>query len=294
MEHAAATKSVKLGPPGYTYRVLEGLIVPEYTTPYSYYLSRTLETRAGDICFVSFPRSGSTWLSYILLLIVGDGEEPVGTLWRNTPWVASAWPYRWSRAVLDRLPAPRLFRSHMPYHMALGGEPRKCPCKYVYIARNPKDVAVSYYHFERGKEWAGGYLGSWSDWLEMFVDGRVQRGDWFDHVLGWWSNRDAENIHFLKYEHLKKDIGATIDGLAEFLERPLDPATRRRIVEKVTFRNMRRNRFTDLHDVPGYENFYRNGTSRSWRQQFTPEQAERFDRLYETRMAGSGLTFQDG
>jgi hypothetical protein len=36
------------------------------------------------------------------------------------------------------MPSPRIFKSHMPHGKALGGGPRKAPCRYIYIARNPK------------------------------------------------------------------------------------------------------------------------------------------------------------
>jgi hypothetical protein len=66
-------------------------------------------------------------------------------------------------------------------------------------------VCASYYCFERGKSWSGYYDSGWDHWLGMFRAGRVQRGDWFDHALGWWPHRDAENILFLRYEDLKHD-----------------------------------------------------------------------------------------
>lgn len=52
-----------------------------------------------------------------------------------------------SKPVIDLLPSPRLMVSHLPYHVIPKGKDDSTACKYIYIARNPRDVAVSYYHF---------------------------------------------------------------------------------------------------------------------------------------------------
>lgn len=38
-----------------------------------------------------------------------------------------------SREEVDALPSPRIFKSHMPHHMALAGGPAHSPCKYIYV-----------------------------------------------------------------------------------------------------------------------------------------------------------------
>ena len=48
------------------------------------------------------------------------------------------------------MPSPRAMKSHINYNMMPGGEPAKSPAKYIYVARNPIDVAVSlFYHTRR-------------------------------------------------------------------------------------------------------------------------------------------------
>lgn len=99
-------------------------------------------------------------------------------------WVENSWIYLCSEADYEAASEPRVFKGHMPYDMALGGVPAGNKARYVYIARNPKDVVTSHYRFESGKSWTGFY-GGWEHWLGMSVDGHVQRGDWFHHVLSW-------------------------------------------------------------------------------------------------------------
>lgn len=68
-EHAEDLEGLKIGEHGYKYRLLEGRVMPTYVTPNRYALSRRIETKPTDICFISFPKSGLTWLSYILVLM---------------------------------------------------------------------------------------------------------------------------------------------------------------------------------------------------------------------------------
>jgi len=291
--HAESFDDLQFGEYGYKYRLLDGVMMPPYITKNRYRVSRTLETRIDDLCYTSYPKSGSTWLAYILVLILNDGEAPEGTTLRNClHWVASSWTYPRDEHELRDLPSPRIFKSHMPYQMALGGGPEQSPCKYVYIARNPKDVAVSYYFFEREKSWSGNYSGPWEHWLRLFSEGRVQRGDWFDHVLGWWRARTLENVLFLKYEDLCRDFLGEVDRLARFLGRPLSPATLERIREKTAFGAMRSTDFSNMHEIREFTGFFREGRIGSWKEQFTPAESKTFDELCARRLGGSGLDFE--
>jgi len=290
--HAEVLADIRVGEHGYKYRLVDGRVMPPYVTPQRYELARTIETRPGDVCYTSYPKSGSPWLANVLYLLLHGGEMPRGRTLRSCLyWLESSWPYPCARASVDAAPSPRIFKSHMPYPMAVAGGPENSPCKFVYIARNPKDVAVSYYHFESEKEWSGRYAGPWSHWLDMFLEGRVQRGDWFEHVLGWWRHRELPNLLFLTFEELLTDFAGTVDRLIRFVDLDCPPAVVARVLERSTFEAMKRNSFSDHQEIAELEGFFREGRIGSWKEEFTVAQSERFDRLYAERMAGSGLDF---
>ncbi|KAJ1963395.1 hypothetical protein GGI12_002081 [Dipsacomyces acuminosporus] len=286
-KHAEVMDDLIIGDFGYKYRILDGVCMPPYVTPKRYELSRTIKTNDTDICFVSFPKSGSTWLSYILVLLTGNKGS---TLRDSLHWVESSWTYPRSKEDLENAKPPRIFKSHMPYQMALGGVPAENPCKYIYIARNPKDVCASYFHFESEKSWSGYYQGGWDHWFQMFVEGKVQRGDWFNHVVSWWEHRDCDNVLFLKYEDLKKNTGAELAKLAEFLGIELAPEDLERIKSEVGFSSMKSTEFSSLKDVKEFNTFFRKGQVGSWKEMFTVKQSELFDQLCKDRLP-SDLTF---
>lgn len=277
---------------GYRYRTIDEIMMPPYVTERRYEHSRTIQTRSDDICFGSYPKSGSTWLSQIILLLLNGGKNPDnGSLREHMIWAESSWPYPIPVDQVESIASPRIFKSHMPYQMAVGGDPKSQPAKYIYILRNPKDVCVSYYHFETGKAWAGDFDCSWDRWFELFLDGQVQRGNWFDHVLSWWNQRDLSNLLIMKYEDLLLDFNAHVQRLAGYLDIDLPTEMLSEVKRLSSFEAMKASEFSNMHQVEQLETFYRKGKIGSWRKHFSAEQDARFNEVTEQRLGSSELTF---
>uniref|UniRef100_A0A670IBW0 Sulfotransferase n=1 Tax=Podarcis muralis TaxID=64176 RepID=A0A670IBW0_PODMU len=105
------------------------------------------EIRDSDVFLVTYPKSGTIWTQNILSLIYHeghrDGTEKVYLLDR-APWLE----YNVRNVDYVSRPSPRLFASHLPYYLVPKGL-RNIRAKVVYVARNPKDVLVSFYHFSK-------------------------------------------------------------------------------------------------------------------------------------------------
>ena len=70
------------------------------------------------------------------------------------------------------LPSPRLIKSHLTYSTTPRSANKDDQCKYIYIARNPKDVAVSYFHFTDYLNLFGtDYNGPWEFFAKLFIEG---------------------------------------------------------------------------------------------------------------------------
>lgn len=73
----------------------------------------------------------------------------------------------------------------------------------VYVARNPKDALVSYYHHNKLIK-LHDYRGNLETFAEYFMNGTVLHGPFFGHILEAWAKRDHPNLLFLFYEDMKK------------------------------------------------------------------------------------------
>ena len=214
------------------------------------------------------------------------------------PWLEAEWPVVIPIKAYDEMPSPRFFKTHSPYHMMAGGLPHASPGKHVYVARNPKDVAVSYYYHMR-MFYMLEFSGTWDEFYQLYKSGEVIIGSWFDHVLEWWKHRDAENILFLKYEDMKKDHRGAVKKIAEFMGYHPKEEVIDTIVEKSTFQSMKENPTANPNMAewpmptfkPGEQPFLRKGVVGDWKNHFTPEQNAEFDAIYAKNMKGSGLEF---
>ena len=81
---------------------------------------------------------------------------------------------------VEELPTPRTFQSHFRYDNMPCGLPSTTPCKYIYVTRNPKDLAVSYYHHHRGFKSTYRVELTWESFFNKFASGWVDFGSYFE------------------------------------------------------------------------------------------------------------------
>ncbi|XP_063123906.1 sulfotransferase 1C2A-like isoform X1 [Rattus norvegicus] len=173
---------------------------------------------------------------------------------------------------------------------------RKFTNIYLYVARNAKDCMVSYYHFYRMSQVLPN-PGTWNEYFETFINGKVSCGSWFDHVKGWWEIRDRYQILFLFYEDMKRDPKREIQKVMQFMGKNLDEEVVDKIVLETSFEKMKDNPLTNFSTIPktimdqSISPFMRKGIVGDWKNHFTVAQNERFDEIYEQKMDGTSLNF---
>ena len=279
----------------FKYRIVHGLVTPPICgaiiSQQRMEDLKNFHLEEDDVFVVTYPKSGTTWLQQITRLIRNEGEEDGQSVVDSVPWLEAL-------NHDNRLPSLRVFKSHSSYDMMPGGLPHTTPAKYIYAARNPKDVAVSMYYHTRGfKQFK--YNGCWNDFFQLFLSGRIGAGLWFDHVLDWWKRKDEENVLFLKYEDMKRDLPETVRIVADFMGHSLKPEVVDKIVERSTFESMKANPDTNYsfwaeHHNTDTPQFMRKGIVGDWKSHFTPEQNIKFDKVYAEKLKGSGLEFDFG
>ncbi|MBK8010274.1 MAG: sulfotransferase domain-containing protein [Deltaproteobacteria bacterium] len=192
------------------------------------------ESRPDDVFVSSYPRSGTTWVQFILYLLTSDRRVDFRHISEVQPWFERSLALG-SRTAADfrERPSPRVFKSHLPRRWL----PKTG--RFVYVFRRVEDVLVSYYEFYRSHL---AYADDFGSFVERFVAGRLQYGSWWKHVFGWMRFRDDPTVKILRYEDLKRAPDRVISELATFLMpgHKLERAVLDDVLEKARFDSMKR------------------------------------------------------
>uniref|UniRef100_A0A1A9YUJ0 Sulfotransferase domain-containing protein n=1 Tax=Glossina morsitans morsitans TaxID=37546 RepID=A0A1A9YUJ0_GLOMM len=87
--------------------------------------------------------------------------------------------------------------------------------KIIYVFRNPKDAAVSYFH-----HWCGmvGYKGTKEDFVQSYINSHVNFNHFWPHILDFWQMRHDPQVFFTSYERMKNDLATVIKDVCHFLD----------------------------------------------------------------------------
>ncbi|XP_061446640.1 sulfotransferase 1A1-like [Rhineura floridana] len=258
------------------------------------------QAHPGDLLISTYPKSGTTWISEVIDLIYKGGDvekcrhQPI---YLRVPFLEfSVHGVPSGIELLKKAPRPCLIKTHLPVQLLPKSFWEK-DCKMIYVARNAKDVAVSYYYFYQMAK-VHPDPGTWDEFLEKFMAGDISFGSWYDHVKGWWDKRKEQRMLYLLYEDMKEDPQREIRKVMEFLERPPDDRLVEEIAHHTSFKEMSQNQMANYTSIPTsimdhkISPFMRKGITGDWKNQFTVAQNERFDADYQRQMEGTTLHFR--
>ncbi|XP_054923358.1 3-beta-hydroxysteroid sulfotransferase-like [Dermacentor andersoni] len=281
------------------YQIIDG--VPRCISINPDRLRENLKFRAlnGDVVQSTFPKSGTHWLLYITHLILREGQpitsyEEFSKEWRFLEYMDIK---DWTSS----LPL-RSFATHL----ALDKQSMTEEGKYVYIARNPWDVCVSFYNMATNIRSPEFQDGTFEDLVDVFVSGNFGYGDYFEHVAAGYALREQPNVFFTTYEELKKNTREVVLRLAYFLGEQYglaleeDEVSLQKLLERLQPDYMRSvvvldfsgkgnpqwdevlssRKFTCNEGYEGDENkysFVRSGKVGGWKDYFTPDLLRRME-----------------
>ncbi|XP_072250815.1 sulfotransferase 2B1-like isoform X2 [Leuresthes tenuis] len=246
-----------------------------------------------DVFAVTYPKSGTIWMQEILPLVLNGGDlTPVHTIpnWDRVPWLEE----KRLAEVVDQLKSPRALVTHFPYNLM----PRSfhtSKAKVIYVMRNPKDVLVSSYYFHQMATFLED-PGTFDEFLDKFLEGRVLFGKWTDHVKSWRRAELGDRILFITYEDMVQDLPAAIRRMSDFLCRDLSEEVIQKIAEHCSFKTMKGNSMSNFSLVPkeymdcDKSPFLRKGISGDWKNHFSPEQLARFTTGIHKELEGESFS----
>ncbi len=196
--------------------------------------------------------------------------------------------------VVEKMPSPRMIKSHLPYSFlerAISGS----KVKVIVVIRNPKDTIVSFYHFYRANVGLGLFPGPFQEFDEMFMNGQVVYGDWFNYTLEYWNKRNDTNFLVVSYEEMMENPPHVVKQVATFMGDEISDEHATKIAKMTSFGAMKEtiDPFTKERGFTKSEisPFMRKGVVGDWKNYFTVAQNEDFDKIYSEKMAGSGLKY---
>ena len=193
-----------------------------------YYTLGVLGLRNEDIILTSFPKSGNTWIRFFFCNLISlrewDGETVTfPKLDATMPELGVSNLLRsWSHETI-----PRVVKTHKPRWPVFYG------CRSILLVRDPRDVMVSYYHYETDRQDGG----SEDSFPEFIRHPKFGVEAWCQHYASWRSNEAV----LLRYEDLKED---DVSEFCRMLEE-LDVSLGRELIEQAA----KHSRFEEVRKI---------------------------------------------
>uniref|UniRef100_T1GCS6 Sulfotransferase domain-containing protein n=1 Tax=Megaselia scalaris TaxID=36166 RepID=T1GCS6_MEGSC len=236
------------------------------TKCFSKYMDRTLDftCRDDDVWVVTMPKCGTTWMQEAAWLVYNDFNFEMAK----------------AKPIHDR-----------------------SKNKVIYVARNVKDAAISFFHFAKALTV---FRGTKDQFLKAFMEDNIYYCPFWPHILEFYEMRNEKNIFFTTYEKMKTDLRSVIKDLCVFLEKPV-PSNEilEKTVEHLDFKNMKESvtgkHFQKLIDDVKEDNnntsdnfqFWRRGIVGSFKDELTPEQIKMLDDWSRKFLEEAGMSSEE-
>ena len=229
--------------------------------------------RSTDVFLCTYPKSGTTWLGFMIAQILKpDPKEQIDlkSMGQYVPDVNLLYTQRGSLEQYSQMSDPRFFLCHAACDLNLP--------KVVYVIRDPRDVMVSYWHYQKFLK--KDYQQSLADFI---CDDSHWPCEWDEHVASWLLPTTHPNLLMVRYEELHEDGGNVLRAVLDFAGVRYTNRAISAAVEASRFDRMRaaEERF-GVHGKAGdqRERFVRKGRIGSWRVEMNADEQRLLQQKY--------------
>ena len=234
---------------------------------------------ANDVFLASYPRSGNTWVRFILSEILTHRVTHFDNVNQVIPEMGI---HGQARPLLRG--GGRLIKTHEPY--------RKEYKRAIYLLRDMRDCLLSQY--AREKELGTVDAPDLDGYLLQFLAGTTTGfGSWQNHVHGWLESPLARrgDLLVVKFEDMRCSTQEVVAQMLEFLAVPTDFQVLQEAIANNTVERMREKENTALKlrkSVREEGRFVRKGAVRGWREKLTDAQLRLIDEHAGSTLARTG------
>lgn len=263
----------------------------------------------------SYPRSGNTWLRFLIVNALVEEQFDWLTAMKSFAFELGWYEKRmlrdgWTQdqviekvqSVLSLQPTAKVlgervfFKTHQAWsemHPLAALTTRA-----VLLVRDPRDVLLSGLNFARLKR---GYAGTDLEYAETFIEhggdpAWIKLGDdsWSAHYSS-WTQHDDFPVHILKYEDLKANPERELARLLEFLELPLEPKLIETAAERASLSKLRNTEIAarSQGELKGFQDgyyFVNKGRSGQSLDELSPGLDAKFEERFGADLAELGYT----
>jgi hypothetical protein len=219
----------------------KGVSAPNGTcSPDSFAKAESYAPRPEDVFVVTQMKCGTTWMQHVVYEVLNRGHgnlvETGTAMYAISPWIEGRKSVPLDSAPLVGGERPsRIIKTHLPAQLC----PYSPQAKYIYVVRHPVSCFASCVDFVATN--VGAMAPPMSAFEEWFCSPDLMWwGTWTDHVKGWWGrSRKEDNVMFVSFEEMKKDLAGTVRRVTELLGvATLTADEEARVVEKCGFKYM--------------------------------------------------------
>ncbi len=209
-------------------------------SPESFARAESYRPRPDDIFVVTQMKCGTTWMQHLVYEVLHRGSgslvETGTAIYAVAPWLEGRKSVSLEEGpLLGTERRSRIIKTHLPAQLC----PSAAEARYIYVARHPVSCFASCIDFIVTN--VGGMAPGIAAFEEWYRSPELMWwGTWTAHVRGWWErSRRDQNVLFLYFEDMKRDLPAVVRQVTAFLGmRPLHEQELARVLEKCGFSYM--------------------------------------------------------